>query len=98
MAKLVLAQETSKTAVSTREISFFMRSILSLGIFAVADTGATYHYYMGDITFKRAEESTRAGKKIYDVEFSMNEPVKQEMFDYFEALKVLKEESVTVAG
>ena len=50
---------------------------------------------MGDVTFKEAEETTRAGKKIYDVEFSMNEPVKQEMFDYFEALKVLKEENST---
>ena len=47
------------------------------------------------MTFKEAEETTRAGKKIYDVEFSMNEPVKQEMFDYFEALKVLKEENST---
>lgn len=66
--------------------------------FAVADNGSTYHYYLGDVTFKRAEETTRAGKKIYDVEFSMNEPVKQEMYDYFEALKVLKEEFSTVAG
>lgn len=63
--------------------------------FAIASSGATYHYYMGDVTFKEAEETTRAGKKIYDVEFSMNEPVKQEMFDYFEALKVLKEENST---
>ena len=60
--------------------------------FAVATTGSTYHYYMGDVTFIQAKESIRAGKKIYDVEFSMNEPVKQEMYDYFEALKVLKEE------
>lgn len=58
--------------------------------FAIADTGATYHYYMGDVTFKSARETTRAGKKIYDVVFSMNEPVKQEMYDYFEALKRLR--------
>ena len=65
--------------------------------FAIASTGATYHYYMGDVMFKSANETTRAGKKIYDVEFTMNEPVKQEMFDYFEALKVLKEEQSTIA-
>lgn len=66
--------------------------------FAVADSGSTYHYYMGDVTFKSAKETKRAGKKIFDVEFVMNEPVKQEMFDYFEALKRLKENSVFVAG
>lgn len=60
--------------------------------FSIVDNGATYHYYMGDVTFRKATETTRAGKKIYDVEFIMNEPVKPEMYEYFEALKQLKVE------
>ena len=66
--------------------------------FSIVDNGATYHYYMGDVTFRKATETTRAGKKIYDVEFLMNEPVKPEMYEYFEALKQLKESTNSSVG
>ncbi len=66
--------------------------------FSIVDNGSTSHYYMGDVVFKKAIETTRAGKKIYDVEFLMQEPVKPEMFEYFEALKQLKEDLSSSAG
>ena len=60
--------------------------------FTIVGNGATYHYYMGDVSFVHATESVKEGKRIFDVEFSMNEPVKPEMYEYFEALKQLREE------
>ena len=53
--------------------------------------GATKHYYVGNVTFVSAKESCRAGKKIFDVVFKMNTVLSPEMFEYFENLKVLKE-------
>ena len=62
--------------------------------FQVSDGGATRHYYVGDVTYESAKESLKAGKKIFDVLFKMNTTLSAEMFNYFENLKVLKENNL----
>ena len=74
---------TKDTKISDKSISDYN--------FHIASNGATKHYYVGDVTFVSAKESLRAGKKIFDVVFKMNTVLSSEMFEYFENLKVLKE-------